>query len=412
MMRNSLIVIVFLALLTSCSNDDVEAKSDALEQQVTSIPVLCQPSKVASGIETDEDETMGEVIHKQFNEGDKLFFSQRTSTSSPNFTNPENESHPLYVYEYYKEAEEEEGATWDDGYNFKCPTVMKPFDWNKAASRGSVGNVFQFYAFHFPNNPNNNEIKFEVQSDQTNLDNFLNSDILGAYHATSSLHTRLRFRLFHLMVYLKVILYVPIYKGEEVTSGDNPQYRYSGFEKGAVQGAFVMNANTAFSISWTVPRSSDIEAPLIESSKDSKQNIKMYRHPSDESIIEINPKEYYTDQSLGPDEVRKYEFSVLFPSQTFGDNEKFLCFVLKAQENQMKYYYFSKPQLVGNGNDDTYSLTQGTLQQLELYLPRTTNETILIGANILPWKEAGTDMTLTEDKSASEGGTENNQTLQ
>lgn len=415
MMRNSLIVIVFLALLTSCSNDDVEAKSDALEQQVTSIPVLCQPSKVASGIETDEDETMGKVIHKQFKEGDKLFFSQNISEGRPNFTNPYNENPPLYVYEY-KEAEEEERATWDDGYNFKCPDGMKPFDWNKAASLGSVGNVFQFYAFHFPNNPNNNEIKFEVQSDQTDLNNFLKSDILGAYHATSSLHTRMRFRLFHLMVYLKVTLYVPVYESkvsdQMPPESDQmpPEYEYSGFDKGAVKGAFVMNAYTNFDINWNAKRSSDTEAPIVQSS-DNKTNIKMYGHEADEDeTTTLNVKEYYANSLIETDKVREYQFSVLFPpSEEYNDNNgksNFLCFVLDTpHENERKYYYFSTSQKVDGAE---ISFTQGTLQELKLYLLRGTNQTILIGANILPWKEAGTDMTLTEDKSASEGGTENN----
>lgn len=169
----------------------------------------------------------------------------------------------------------------------------------------------------------------------------------------------------------------------------------SGFKAGAMRGAYVMNANTGFSIEWRANRSSDTDAPLTQASGN-KTKITMYAHTPDESnIIEgFEVKDYYRDESLETDRVRRYDFSVLFPAQSFGDN--FLCFELQDVNDAMKYYYFSGNQIVGDTGN--YGLTQGTLQELHLYLPRTTNQAILVGAKILPWQDAVTDMTVTKDK--------------
>ena len=213
---------------------------------------------------------------------------------------------------------------------------------------------------------------------------------MGAYHATSSAYTRMRFRLFHLMVYLHVRLYVPEYR-EEV---NNDNYSYSGFDARAVEGAYILNAKTGFYIEWRTNRTSDTMAPLTTASGD-KETIKVLAHePNNDEPIKLDVGKYYDKGNLETDMVREYHFSVIFPSQEFGDN--FLCFALRDKNNALRYFYFSGKQVLGDGSN--YSLSQGTLQQLSLYLPRYTNETILIGANILPWNNSVTDMTVSKDE--------------
>ena len=392
-MKNSFIVIVFLVLLVSCSNDDVEVKADAIEQQVTSVSVLCQQRKAAQGIDTEEQDDA--IINNGFTSGDRLYFSQRTVSADPNF-NPENKEHPLYVYEY--DESDESGADWDNGYNFLCLDGTTPFDWKTVEKLGSVGNAFSMFAFHFPVE---NQVRFYVETDQRGnegnryaIDNFKKSDIMGAYHATSSLYTRLRFRLFHLMVYLKVTLYVPVFESSYQSETDAG---FSGFDEGAMQEAFVMNASTGFDIEWSTVRSSDIEPPHTKPVESTKNRIYMYCHEPDEgNTKELDVTDFYTGDNITKDKVREYNFSVLFPEQNFGANN-FLCFVLKGQEGDNKYYYYKNGNQVSGNDERNYSLTQGTLQQLYLYLPRKTNETILVGAKILPWKDATTGMTVTKD---------------
>ena len=396
-MKHILIYIFAFAMLASCVRDGSEGTT-VDERRQSSVYVSYEQPKTAPGIviADDGEDDSAPIIIDQFEAGDLLYFSQQTSSKAPNFTDLEDENHPLYVYRY-----NQKDANWSEGYNFEYTDDHKIFDWDTVASLGSVGNAFSLFAFYFPTNQNI-EAKlpdsFRVETNQQGTEdiydksNFKKSDIMGAYHATSSLYTRLRFRLFHLMVYLKVTIYVPVYEDSE----SNDSFSYSGFKEGALQDAFVMNAYTDFTIEWQANRSSDTEAPLTQATG-SKSNIKMYRHKSDESQIieDFNVEEYYTKEKYGTDKVRAYTFSVLFPSQQFNDN--FLCFKLLAPNNEtMKYYYFSSSQIIDGADNSRYGLTQGTLQELHLYLPRMTNETVLVGANILPWFNASTDMTVTK----------------
>lgn len=380
-LHHTIIIMLFLASLVSCDNHD-RGEQDIIEQQVTSVSVSRQQRKSALDIETRTDDDMDDaLIIDSFDDSSLLYFSQLGPTGSPNFSDEGETASPyLYIYEYKKN----EDAEWKDGYNFSVLSNRKPLDWSTVKNVGSVGNAFSLYAFYFPGDQ---KVRFNVEDDQTKKDNFMKSDIMGAYHATSSLYTRLRFRLFHLMVYLKVTLYVPDY--EYI---DNS---YSGYKDGDLKGAYVLDAYTNFDIEWRANRSSDTEAPLTKATG-SKSNIKMYGHPSNEQDIiieEFDVTKYYTKENMGKDKVRVYNFSVLFPNQSFSDN--FLCFALQSPvSDEMKYYYFSASQIISNS--DSYGLTQGTLQQLYLYLPRKTNETILVGAKILPWSNGSTEMTVTQ----------------
>ena len=372
--------ILLAAVICSCSTMDFEDEP----QTGPIVPELyVATNKPLASTEGDTESVEDELIIDSFDSNSILYFSQMGTMSTPNFSNlQENASPYCYQYQYNPNA----SANWDAGYNFKCKTGCTPFDWTTVPTLGSVGNAFSFYAMYFPSD---NVIKWEVQKDQSEKENFIKSDIMGAYHATSSLYTRMRFNLFHLMVYLKVTIYVPTFKN----SDNNDNYNYSGFKENAVLGAYVLNANTQFDIDWQAVRSSDKMAPLTQS-KDSKSNIRMYSHPANDEVIEIDVKDYYNGGSITQDEVRAYTFSVIFPSQPFGDN--FLCFALKDIDESTRYFYFSGTQIVGDSGN--YSLSQGTLQQLFLYMPRNSNETILVGAEILPWKDSVTDMTVTKDQ--------------
>lgn len=418
-MKHKLILFLFvLAASTACVHDDSEeSETDArrqasvyvsYEQPRTAPGIVLQGAEGTEGTEGVSD--TAPIIIKDFKAGDLLYFSQLTNTSAPNFTVLDDLSHPLYIYQY-----KQKDASWEKGFNFESTDDNNIFDWGTAEKNGSVGNAFSFFAFYYPENPtieSKGPDTFRVKDDQRggeadryDQSNFKKSDIMGAYHATSSLYTRMRFRLFHLMVYLKVTLYVPVYED----SGKESEKTYSGFKEGALQDAFVMNAQTDFTIEWQANRSSDTEAPLTQAVGD-KRSIVMYRHPSDEEEIKIiDVKDYYTQDDIGQDRVRAYTFSVLFPAQTFSND--FLCFPILAPNNEtMKYYYFASSQILGGADENKFGLSQGTLQELSLYLPRMTNETVLVDAKILPWHNAATDMTVTQGttQDTAEGGESQN----
>lgn len=370
-----------LAMAFSCSTTDREDEPDVpTGDSVPRVYVATNSPLASDDIVTDNPKD--EMIIDSFEEGDILYFSQLGTIDMPNFSDLSENGRP-YCYQYVYSPDPK--ANWESGYNFKFKTGTKSFEWKTVPELGSVGNAFSFFAMYFPGD---NTVKWNVQTDQSDKRNFILSDIMGAYHATSSLYTRLRFNLFHLMVYLRVTIYVPVFKSSDT---DN-NFSISGFEADAVQGAYVLNASTGFNIDWLAVRSSDKMAPLTQP-VDPKAHIKMFAHEATGEVETLDVRNYYSGGSLTEDEVRQYTFSVIFPSQNFGDN--FLCFALKDKDNSLRYFYFSGSQILGDSGN--YSMSQGTMQELFLYLPRNSNETILVGANVLPWKESVTDMTVSKD---------------
>lgn len=384
-------------ILSSCSTEE-EEKLTLGDYIVSRVTAECVKPETADKTRDEEESGYpGDVEpiiidSDSFDTSSILYISQMgpSESTNPNFTYLGADAVPYcYRYQYYENDE----ADWDNEYNFKAVESTDPIDWGIVKALGSVGNSFSFYSFYFPGT---NTVSFSVETDQRgsgedvyDLGNFIKSDIMGAYHSTASLFSRLRFRLYHLMVYLKITLYVPDYESID----NDGTYNYSGFEKDALVGAYVLNASTGVNIEWRANRSSDIDAPLTQPNS-TKGNITMYEHERNDEVLELTGlQQYYASATDDSDKVRAYNFSVLVPGQPFSGD--FICFVLKDTENRYRYYNFNTGQVIGSTGE--LALNQGTLQQLYLYLPRKTNETILIGANILPWSQGVTDMTVSKE---------------
>lgn len=417
-------------LMASCTRGDAVRNEDdansVTEISVVTEPLLTVGSVTRAGNEegategatdgeggngsgtTDDIEDM--TVDNKFDDGKSLLYiSQMGTTKNPNFDeNTTDEDKNLYIYTYY----ENRAANWDTDFNFKAirkeGPLHSPIEWPDIKTRGSVGNAFSLYALHFPVE---NKVRFNVEKNQKSLENFRKSDIMGAYHATSSLYSRLRFRLYHLMHYLRVTLYVPVYQEPE---GNNQS---TGFDARAVKNAFLKDVNADFDIEWRAPRSSDNEAPLVQAGKNPKTNVFMYEHPSNNDEIKtINVKEFYGQGNLNEDNVYEYNFSVLIPTQTIGSKDQFMQFQLlpagsgtddndsgfDKNNTKLKTYYFQTDQLIHGSTG--FQLTQGSLSHLTLYLPRTGNDVILVSAKIVDWTNASTDMTVT--KQPENGGDE------
>lgn len=388
--RYILMSAITLWVMGACSNES--EPGDGVMADNSNLYVVCNQMVTADNIGDDDTDETAPIIIDDFTDGSLLYFSQLSQYYDPNFENDsESETNYLYIYEFNRNPK----ANWESGENFAAVKDRLSFNWENTINVGPSGNAYKFFGFYFPVD---NVVRWEVEQDQRgttdpyNKENFMKSDIMGAYHATSSIYTRMRFRLFHLMTYLKVTLYVPVY---EAQYSDPDNQSYSGFEAGAMKGGLLLDALTKFNIEWSVSKSSDTEAPFVQTQPGNRSNIRMYQHMANEDeLTTVDVRDYYTgtvDNIVdGKDKVRRYDFSVIFPTQTFSGN--LLCFALTTPGGDVKYYYFASSQVTSAGID----LTQGTLQQLYLYLPRKTNQTVLIGAKILPWQDAQTDMTVTK----------------
>lgn len=197
-----------------------------------------------------------------------LYVSQKTKKSNP-FQDPEIEdSTPTYKYVYYYNP----NADWEKGFNFKPVTdddnqIEQPdgttvngnaLNWDDVGQNGSFGNGYSLFAMYYPVD---NVPKLKVQTDQSTLENLMMSDIMGAYHSTSALYSRVRFRMFHLMVYLKVNLYVPVFR-DDMTKGGKQQ-NSSGYLRGDLTKAEVVHSFTDIGMEWGAIRGSDTAPKVV-----------------------------------------------------------------------------------------------------------------------------------------------------
>lgn len=407
----------------------------------------------------------------QFNKGDIIYISQLSPTGDPCLYpynkdaltskyqgityDADTEMDNFYVYEY----QENPNADWDKGLNFipyrNDKGNISPLKWSYIRGLGSVGNSFSFYAIYYPNNPKG-QTAFRVanwqnQGETKNFKSFVGgNDVMGAYHATSSLYTRMRFRFFHLTSFLHVTLLVPNKKAYPEEEGGG----YSGFDTNAFEfnhiaggngdanlpGAWIGNpawvkrqigsvTQTAlrsnYRINWGASRTSDNEPPLVEvinenngaNINNNQQTPCMYqlRNVSDE-VFEINVRDFQPNSAIEKDSVRRYEFVGFYVGQNFPSNQPLISVRLLTPgstgaktvipsgqsyttvENAQfaAYFYYGntngQSQVAGGQQPDFTQ--QGLYQHITLYLPRKGNETVLVRAKILPWNGTYTDMSL------------------
>lgn len=309
-----------------------------------------------------------------------------------------------------------EDATWDgeNTYNFRPYEADTPLKWNTIGETGSWRGGFGLFSLYFPIE---NQLRqkmgdegtyiYSVMEDQSTLENLKKSDILGAYHTTPALFSRLRFRLFHLMTYVRIRLFVPVYDDEKNT----------GYRNDALLYATLNNVTPDFAINWTANRSGDTQAPAVDP-LEGEGNIKMYLHPLPEGVTEypitkIKYKDYlrdgYFDQKIDGDydTVRVYDFSVIIPLQTGMMDETgqqgpfaksdFLHFYFRTNSGATTRYYFNQT-LTANSTDSEIALNQGVYQYLQLYVPRVGNQVVYVGAKVNPWNQRGTEMLLTPEE--------------
>lgn len=430
-------ILIITGFLTACTQSDVgeEAFYNSEDNFISSITV-CMAESEENESRANENEKHPEIIDglrvidpedydlsdiKEFNiefdENTVVFVSQMTSTI-PAFQNDE----VTYAYSHIPNSDD---ATWEQGYNFTPGEGVVPLEWYKIGNGGTYHGGFALYAMLFPNEKqirqkvaSNGSITYNVMEDQRTLDNLMRSDILGAFHSTPTLFSRLRFKMYHMMSYLRVRLYVPVY--DEIT--------HTGFPEDAINYATVDHVSPDFSVEWSANRSSDSEGPALVTIR-GDGTIYMYQHPlkagtEEHEMAWVKYKDFigdnYYDQGITGDydRVRVYDFSVLLPMQTGGNSEdendlgflstEFLNFFIKTSSGATTRYYFKQETTItsdaqdassdGNSGNETSTgsiqIEQGNIQYLQLYVPRVGNKLIFMNAKVNPWKHRSTKVTL------------------
>ena len=378
-----------------------EGKVSSLSLDRIYLSVASDEERATPGTDSDFDEN-GVLITK-FDDVSTLFISQGLYTRMPFYAKE-------YIYPFkYMGDEADASASWEEGYNFIASDPNKLLKWENIKETGTYNGGYALYALYYPTIDledwgKEDVLNFIVPRDQRVLEALKKADILGAYHNTD-LFTRLRFRLYHLMVYLKVNLYVPVYDTEKKT----------GFTTNANPVLSIEGANDQFSISWALLRDSDGKPPVgslpVEGDVDP---FLAYAHPveGDREVTKINYKEYTEiDQNISgdEDEVMLYEFSVIIPmqdtkflSEKDSDELEIVKNFLKVEIKSpgtgfLKTYYLNRNQTIPDPNSQL-SMESGHLQVLNLYLPRKGSSLVMMGATVDPWDDLYSEFPLIEQE--------------
>lgn len=339
----------------------------------------------------------------KFNNTTVLQLSQKGRSTTPFVTEK------IYNYEFI-DSYVEQPDDWDNeaSYNFVPQQGSEPLEWNTIAATGSADGTFQLYCMYFPvlnkimqyTDEDSGAITYYVPSDQSTRDSLMRADILGAYHTSKEVFSRLRFKLYHLMTYLRIRLYVPEYDPE----------LHTGYGDNALEKAVLTNVNPNFGMEWSAIRNTEQPPLILPLSGESE--IIMYEHEIPENgerpKAEIPYQQYLPsqlwDQGLPGevDKVRVYDFSVIIPKQKDVDGTSFtktnfLNFYLRTISGSPVRYYFNQ-ELFANSNESSLELNQGNFQYLELYLPRVGNYVVYVGATVKPWNQMETEIFLKPDE--------------
>ena len=360
-----------LSSLFSCSDAEELRKEENIERSVG----LFAATRAGEGDDDDfatSANGITDFLEDDFIEDYSLIYiSQRGPNNvEPIFDDPDSDN--LYIYSYY----ENPAANWDNGYNF-APVGDRELDWDNIEKINMIGNSYIFFSMYFPQD---NNVHFFVETDQSELKNLKRSNILGARHTTDKKDSRLRFKFYHLMAFLNITLYVPVFD-----ESDN-----SGFLDNALEKGMVLNINPSFSVDYSADVGSD-QSPAVSLTDDSLTDVMMYVHPGSE-LTDIKVSDFYPNSDIETDIVRKYTLSVILPAGQNIQQGNFLRFQLHSPGGTIKKYVFST-----SVQSIKLQIQKGAITQLGLYLPRNENNTILIDTEILDWNRSSSEMNLVEE---------------
>lgn len=419
--RSLLSASLFVFVVSCNSDDEKDLSTESSGEIVENIGItLAKRKAVHNIIETRDSEydyrefNIDELIpfETKFDETSIIQVSQQTLTREPFKYEDE-----IFNFRYFENPE----AQWDDDpltYNFASYRQKIPLEWNHIGQGESYNGGYAMYALYFPLENQlrqkvvDNKIRYSVLQDQSILENLKKSDILGAYHSTEKLQSRIKFKMYHLMTYIRIRLYVPLYDDNKKT----------GYREDALQYATIDHVNNEFSIAWNASISSDTQGPSVDAIEGESEII-MYQHPLEEGetkhrIVSIPYKKFitpdYYDQGIEGDldQVRIYDFSVIIPYQYAqrGSDGKmhnftetnFLNFYFRTNSGSTTRYYFNQSfyaidQDPDTNEENTLEMNQGYFQYMQLYVPRVGNQVIYLGGEIDPWVQSGGNMILEED---------------
>ncbi|WP_278717948.1 fimbrillin family protein [Bacteroides caecimuris] len=359
--RVKYISFIILSLLwTACSHDAEENT-----QLIDTVPGLPEGavgfgavSKAGSVISEDD------YLHNTFIDGKSYLRIYNYTSNTPDFT--DSADYKWYVYD------EHLSNLTGGQYNFR-PMEGRGFIWKEL--NVDTGSGYKFFAIVFPHF---NTYRNSIYKDQNKKENFLASDILMAYHLQKPdfFGKKVSLTFWHVLSMLRVEICLPKY---------DPQTN-TGFEKGAISEIVLPDLYTTFSMDYAQVPTSDM-APTVTpltTDKDPKGEISMFALYDTEDVSDTEEK------TVKGRECYIYRFAAILPVQKI-DNTTLLRLKLTTVDGLEKQYQYTPT----TGNN--ISFEAGNITDLQLTFREEENEAFLIKAEIKPWEEATTDMSLEKE---------------
>lgn len=365
-----------LLSLTSCVYD-----SDI----VPDVPVSANSVTFDVEFESTAEDASGPLYDYFIDGRSVVLLSQRGLTLSIDFndytTDPTDPSilipnTNLYKYVYYTNP----NANWESGFNFQ-PFEDYALDWDQIEEGGVFNEGYALGALYYPIDYRINDA---VEIDQREYDNILRSNVLGAWHVTNEIRSRLRFKFFHLMSAARVTLLIPEWNPENNT----------GFGENSADRAEMLSVRTEYDLRWPLNGTSE-EPPTPLLKEDGQLNdIQMFLESVSNEVETINLKDIdpskYTDET---ERVRRATFTVIFPpQQPVKDGPAMRFYLTTMGGTEKRYVWYSDAIAQG-----TLDYRRSSVTNLVLFIPRTDNDAILIKSHIEPWTEAESEFTVIPD---------------
>ena len=280
----------------------------------------------------------------------------------------------LYKYVYYSNS----GADWKNNYNFQ-PYGNHALDW-LLMKQNEMNDGYGLGALYYPVQYN---VLNSVEPDQSSYENILRSNVLGAWHKTSTYQDRLTFRFNHLMSAFKVTILIPDWNPEDNT----------GFGADAAKRAYMLKVKKDFVIEWPTNLSTE-EAPVPRIIEDSEVvDIRMYLESVANDAVQMNLHDISSDFPDKTDSYRTATFVVIFPPQQPASDGPAMRFILSTMGEMEKSFVWKTNNILGS----SLQTGRGTVNHFILYLPRTENNALLVQSYVVPWTEAESSFTVIPD---------------
>lgn len=311
------------------------------------------PDTEARFWETNADKYM----NTSFPDGCKIKIFNSASYSIPDYSKENGDG--IYLYE--RKGDHKYESIPASYFHFEPVEENEGFHWNNLKPTSSY---YIFEAAYFPGN----KYFSKVETQQT-IKSLKENDLLLAYHRQllSNYGDEIKLTFHHVFCMIQVKVTLPV---SQRTTG------VAGFPKDALQKVYLRDMIPDYDIHYTAVINND-GCRLVTARGDEKADIEMCQVYKDDCPYQAEDGTRWQD----------YLYCAIIPPQKLSDNTDFIRFKIKTNNNKTEVYKFSR-------NEGNLSLNQEYITRLNVVFDKALWEPIVLSANVTPWAEATSQMTV------------------